>query len=78
MRNNNKVYLVIEVLGNEYERKLGVKFITQQKNIAEKYSRIKTEKSRNNEDFLYCEVAEFDFKTNAELMKMINDLEMTE
>ena len=84
MRNNIKTYMVniyTEIDGNYFEIQRDI-FFTQQLDIAERFCKLKKESSGLNKDGKFikygCYVEEFDFKTNAELMKMINDLEMAE
>lgn len=84
MRNNIKTYMVnvyTEIDGNYFDVKHET-FFVQQRNIAERFCELKESKSGLNKDGKFikygCYVEEFDFKTNAELMKIINDLEMAE
>jgi len=80
MRNNNKVYMIEiykEIDGNYFEIEKE-EFFTQQYNIAKEFCKLKEKSSGLNKDGKFvryeCKVNEFDFKTNAEVIKMINDL----
>lgn len=84
MKKNDKIYMVniyTEIDGNYFDVKHET-FFVQQRNIAERFCELKENKSGTYKDGKFirygCYVDEFDLKTNAEVMKMIKDLEMAE